>query len=60
MPQPPAISAILSMLVCPVCHGSFRVEAENVVCLECGRSYPIRENIPVLIPEQAKILPDQK
>ena len=46
---------LLEILVCPACHGEVRVvEApEGLECAGCGRVYPIRDGIPVLLVEEA-------
>jgi uncharacterized protein YbaR (Trm112 family) len=41
-------------LVCPACMGDLRLGEERVVCLECGRKYPVVDGIPVLIAERAE------
>jgi uncharacterized protein YbaR (Trm112 family) len=40
-------------LACPVCFGQLRFEETTVVCTGCGRTYPIVDGIPVLIPQRA-------
>jgi uncharacterized protein YbaR (Trm112 family) len=40
-------------LACPVCHARLRFEPATVVCSGCGRTYPVVDGIPVLIPERA-------
>lgn len=42
-------------VVCPVCYASLRFEEETVVCVGCGRSYPVVDGIPVLIPQRASL-----
>jgi uncharacterized protein YbaR (Trm112 family) len=46
---------LLEILICPACHGAVReTEAEQgLACLECGRVYPVRDGIPVMLPEEA-------
>jgi len=46
---------LLEILVCPACHGEIRPQADDggLECLECGRIYPIREGIPVMLVEEA-------
>ncbi len=39
-------------LACPVCYAQLRFEAA-VVCIGCGRTYPVVDGIPVLIPQRA-------
>jgi uncharacterized protein YbaR (Trm112 family) len=44
---------LLSVLVCPACHESLDEHGEALLCRGCGRSYPIREGIPVMLIEEA-------
>ena len=50
----------LDILVCPVCKT--RVELlpgeSGLKCVSCRRVYPIRDEIPVMLPEEATILED--
>jgi uncharacterized protein len=50
---------LLEILVCPVDHGTLRVddEASELVCGTCDRAYPVRDDIPVLLVDEAR-LPD--
>ncbi len=45
----------LSLLACPVCKTNVRREGERLVCATCGRRYPIREGIPVMLVEEAEM-----
>ncbi len=40
-------------LACPACHGELCQEPGRVVCMACGRAYPVVDGIPVLIPARA-------
>lgn len=46
---------LLEILACPVCHASLRVDdpASTLVCTGCGRAYPVRDDIPVLLIDEA-------
>jgi uncharacterized protein YbaR (Trm112 family) len=44
---------IVNQLACPVCLGALRLDDAGLVCLDCGRCYPIVDGIPVLIAERA-------
>jgi uncharacterized protein YbaR (Trm112 family) len=44
---------LLAMLVCPVDHARLRVEAERLVCTECGRAYQVRDGIPSMVVDEA-------
>jgi uncharacterized protein len=47
-----------ALLACPACRGDLRASAEtapaSLVCVACGRAYPIIDGIPVLIVERAE------
>jgi hypothetical protein len=47
---------LLEIMVCPACHGELRVddEAEELVCTKCGLAYPVRDDIPVLLVDEAR------
>ncbi len=50
--------ALLEILVCPQCRADLRVddEAAELVCTsaECALAYPVRDDIPVLLIEEAR------
>ncbi|MBO4312579.1 MAG: Trm112 family protein [Desulfovibrionaceae bacterium] len=48
--------SLLELLVCPVCRGPVHPEDEDsrLVCPACRVAYPVREDIPVMLPEEAK------
>jgi uncharacterized protein YbaR (Trm112 family) len=48
--------ALLDILACPSCHGSLRVDdaASELVCTGCGLAYPVRDDIPVLLIDEAR------
>jgi uncharacterized protein YbaR (Trm112 family) len=47
---------LLSILVCPQCKGDLRYEREaaRLVCDACRLRYPIVDDIPVMLPEEAE------
>jgi uncharacterized protein YbaR (Trm112 family) len=49
---------VLKLLVCPVTHSTLRPEGDELVATVGGLRYPIRDGIPVLLPEQAKLPAD--
>jgi uncharacterized protein YbaR (Trm112 family) len=44
----------LELLACPLCKKPVRLEADRLICTECGRRYPIRDGIPVMLVEEAE------
>jgi hypothetical protein len=49
---------LLEILACPNCHGALAVDhdRDELVCLaaDCGLAYPVRQQIPVLLIEEAR------
>jgi uncharacterized protein len=47
---------LLEIIVCPDCHGDLAVddEAGELVCTACGLAYPVRDDIPVLLVDEAR------
>lgn len=54
----PIDKELLEILACPLCKTEVRYEkqggAEFLVCDSCSRRYPIRDNIPVMLVEEAE------
>ncbi len=48
---------LLEILACPVCKGDISYDEPNqkLTCGNCGRRYPIRDGIPVMLEEEAEI-----
>lgn len=48
---------LLEILACPACKAEVEVVAEGsaLKCTECKRVYPIRDDIPVMLIEEATI-----
>jgi uncharacterized protein YbaR (Trm112 family) len=49
-------ATLLEILVCPDCHGTLSVDesASELVCDGCGLAYPVRDDIPVMLVEEAR------
>ncbi|MEI6414060.1 MAG: Trm112 family protein [Pseudomonadota bacterium] len=50
---------LLSILVCPVCKGTLHYNraATELICRFDRLAYPIRDEIPVMLQEEARALP---
>lgn len=50
---------LLDLLVCPVCKGplEYRPAEQELLCSPCKLAYPIRDDIPVMLEEEARPLP---
>ena len=48
---------LLDILACPACKGDIVYDEENekLICQECGRRYPIRDDIPVMLIDEAEM-----
>ena len=48
---------LLDILVCPVCKQplTLRAEPPSLKCQACHRSYPIRDDLPIMLEDQATI-----
>jgi uncharacterized protein YbaR (Trm112 family) len=52
---------LLNILACPACKARVVLENELLVCGACGRRYPIRDGIPIMLIEEGdrlRITPD--
>jgi uncharacterized protein YbaR (Trm112 family) len=45
---------LLRILACPVCITSLSQVADRLDCATCGRRYPIRQGIPILLVDEAE------
>ncbi len=47
---------LLEIIVCPDCHGALAADADasELVCTKCGLAYPVRDDIPVLLVDEAR------
>jgi len=48
---------LLEILVCPKCKASLELKPDQsgLKCVQCKRVYPIRDDIPVMLIDEAKI-----
>ena len=51
---------LLEILVCPVTHGPLEYdrEAQELISRSAKLAYPIRDGVPVMLPEEARALED--
>lgn len=56
-------SRLLDILVCPVCKGPlvFRKSAGELICAADRLAYPVRDDIPVMLEDEArKLVPTEE
>jgi uncharacterized protein YbaR (Trm112 family) len=51
--------SLLEILACPACHAPLREDpdASELICTapaDCGLAYPVRDDIPVLLVDEAR------
>ena len=46
---------LLDILACPLCKEDVRLEADRIVCTKCGRRYPIKDDIPIMLIDEAEL-----
>jgi uncharacterized protein YbaR (Trm112 family) len=44
---------LLEILVCPACREKVELKGEFIVCSACGKRYPIRDEIPIMLINEA-------
>ncbi len=45
---------LLEILACPICKESVELEGERLICFRCRKAYPVRNQIPVMLVEEAE------
>lgn len=50
----PVDRELLEILACPVEKAPLREESDRLVCTACGRRYPVRDGIPVMLVDEAE------
>lgn len=53
---------LLDLLACPVCKGPlvYRKEPEELVCRGDRLAYPVRDDIPVMLVDDAREIPPEE
>lgn len=52
---------LLEILVCPSCHAKVELKPDGsgLKCVDCKRVYPIRDDIPVMLIDEATVEDEQ-
>ncbi len=52
----PISSKLLDIICCPVCGGELKEDNDKngLLCGHCCLKYPIKDGIPILLPEEAQ------
>jgi len=56
----PVDPKLLEVLVCPLTKGplDYDAEAQELISRQAGLAYPIRDGIPIMLPDEARRLDD--
>ena len=54
----PIPKELLAILVCPICKKPVQLlqDDSGLKCEVCKRVYPVRDDIPVMLPEEATVV----
>ena len=57
----PVSEQLLEILVCPACRAKVELKPDGraLKCVDCKRVYPIRDDIPVMLIDEATIEDEQ-
>lgn len=55
-------SKLLQILVCPICKGPlhYKKPQQELICKPCRLAYPVRDDIPVMLEDEARVLPPEE
>jgi uncharacterized protein YbaR (Trm112 family) len=55
-------SKLLQILVCPICKGPlhYKKPQQELICKPCRLAYPVRDDIPVMLEDEARVLPAEE
>lgn len=51
---------LLDILACPLCKTEVKLEDDKIVCTKCGRRYPVKDDIPVMLIDEAELPKEQE
>ena len=49
---------LLDILACPDCKADVEFKDNKIICKGCGRQYPVKDGIPIMIIDEAE--PDNR
>ena len=45
---------LLAILACPACKADVALKEGKITCSKCGRRYPIKDDIPIMLIDEAE------
>lgn len=46
---------LINILTCPLCKTEIKFENNKIICVKCGRRYPIKDDIPIMLIAAAEL-----
>ena len=56
----PVPKELLEILACPLCREEVKPTSDDtgLKCVKCGRIYPVKDDIPIMLVDEAILAPD--
>ncbi|MBU0548966.1 MAG: Trm112 family protein [Candidatus Omnitrophica bacterium] len=45
---------LIDILVCPDCKSGVKLQEGKIICLGCGRKYPVKNGIPIMLIDESE------
>jgi len=45
---------LIDILCCPACKGDVFLAEGKIVCKKCGKKYPVKDDIPIMLIDEAE------
>lgn len=45
---------LLDILACPYCKADVELQENKICCKKCGRKYPIKDGVPIMLIDEAE------
>ncbi len=45
---------LIDILSCPACRGDLILAQDKILCKKCGKKYPIKNGIPIMLIDEAE------
>lgn len=45
---------LVDVLACPACNGDVKPAGKKIVCKKCGKQYPLRGGVPLMLLDEAE------
>lgn len=51
---------LLDILACPDCKSDVEFKDDKIICKGCGRRYPVKDGIPIMLIDESELPEDKK